>query len=102
VSPDSTAAGNGERSATLTPDLKDYDTFSAAISVKRKTTAAKKTVLHVTFCFQVYHSVQAKWLAMLLYLQGVKVSYVSPEIDSFVGNFHGFPQFLQASAEIVP
>ncbi|GFG29411.1 hypothetical protein Cfor_02614 [Coptotermes formosanus] len=40
-SPDSTAAGNGEMSATLTSDLREYDTFSAAISAKRKTTAAK-------------------------------------------------------------
>jgi hypothetical protein len=61
VSPYSTAAGNGEMSATRTSDLKEYDTVIAAISVKRKTTAAKnrdhnscytlvRTALHVTSC----------------------------------------------------
>jgi len=46
ASPDSTAAGHGEVSATLTPDPKEYDTFSAATSVKRKKTTAVKNKDH--------------------------------------------------------
>ena len=64
-SPDSTAAGNAEMSPTLTSDRKEYSTFSAAISVKRKTTDAKnrdhdnchtlvRIALRLTSCQQVY------------------------------------------------
>jgi hypothetical protein len=42
ASPDSTAAGRGEVSATLTSDPKESDTFTAATSVKRKNTTAVK------------------------------------------------------------
>jgi hypothetical protein len=62
---DSTAAGNAEMSATLTVDHKECNTFSAATSLKRKTTDAKnrdhdnchtlvRTALLVTSCQQVY------------------------------------------------
>jgi len=43
---DSTAAGRGEVSATLTSDPKEYDAFSAATSVKRKKTTAVKNRGH--------------------------------------------------------
>ena len=43
---DSTAAGHGEVSATLTSDPKEYDTFSAAASVTRKKTTAVKNRDH--------------------------------------------------------
>lgn len=46
ASPDSTAAGRGEVSATLASDHKEYDTFSAATSVKRKKTTAVKNRDH--------------------------------------------------------
>lgn len=46
ASPDSTPAGHGEESATLTSDPKECDTFSAATSVKRKKTTAVKNRDH--------------------------------------------------------
>jgi hypothetical protein len=46
ASPDSTAAGHGEESATLMSDPKEYDTCSAATSVKRKKTTAVKNRDH--------------------------------------------------------
>lgn len=48
ASPDSTAADHGEVSATLMSDPKEYDTFSAATSVKRKKTTAVKNRDHKT------------------------------------------------------
>jgi hypothetical protein len=43
ASPDSTAAGHGKVSAILMSDPKTCDTFSAATSVKRKTTSVKNS-----------------------------------------------------------
>lgn len=48
ASPDSTATGHREVSATLMSDPKEYDTSSAATSVKRKKNTAVKNRDHKT------------------------------------------------------
>ena len=96
ASPDDTAAGHGEVSATLTSDPKESDTFSAATSVKRKTTAVRirghknchtsvRTVWQLSFI-----CCPSQMLALLLCLQGVKVSDLSPETNSLEWNVSWF------------